>query len=187
MYVAIFPLSLLWRAAKHLVAPAADITMNRWLIGKVFWLLGKSVIPVTRKRDDSWQDFLASINPETSFVVILPEGRMMRRNGQDKHGKDMNIRSGIIEVLDLYEEGQLLILTSGGLHHIHHPGQLWPKMFKTIKARVELFSLNDFKSSYVADDAKSHSRENAINRKRILSAELEKVKARHLQEIKALK
>ena len=152
IFVALYPFSELWRVAKYSVAPAADITMKRKVVGIFFSLLGQNIIPISRKRDSSWEHFLNKID-EKSLVVILPEGRMMRAGGLDKHGRPMDIRPGIADVIFRIPEGNFMILTSGGLHHIQRPGQLIPKLFKPIKVAVEILDIKKLKSTILREMA----------------------------------
>jgi 1-acyl-sn-glycerol-3-phosphate acyltransferase len=156
IFVAIYPFSQLWRAAKQMVAPAADITMNRKFVGMIFSLLGQNIIPISRKRDSSWETFLDLIN-EQSLVVILPEGRMMRKGGLDKNGKKMDIRPGIADVISKIPTGKLMIVTSGGLHHIQRPGQIFPKLFKKVKVVVEIHDISHLKGEILSQIANKNS------------------------------
>lgn len=117
LYAAVLPIGFLWRIARRGMFPAADLTMNRPIAGRIFRILAPQVISLTRKRDTSWQKFLDQINPE-SVMLFLPEGRMKRINGLDKHGKPMTVRGGIVDVLQLLGHGKMLITVSGGLHFL---------------------------------------------------------------------
>lgn len=44
-----------------MVAPGADKTLNRPFVGIFFKLFSPGMISITRKRDDSWDNFLESI------------------------------------------------------------------------------------------------------------------------------
>ncbi len=147
IFTSIFPMNQIFRASKHLLGPGADITLKRPFVGTLYRFLGPNIIPISRKRDETWKNFLNQITHE-SLVVILPEGRMKRKTGLDKDGRPMNIRGGVVEVIQKIEKGQMLILTSGGLHHIQAPGDFFPKIFKTIKARLEVIDIADFLKQY---------------------------------------
>ena len=41
----------------------------------------------------------------------------------------------------------MLIIYSGGMHHIQAPGEKWPKLFQTIHARLESADITDYKQS----------------------------------------
>jgi hypothetical protein len=137
------PYPLLWRFAWHGVLPVAEKTMRR-RIGLFFRFLARNVVLVTRQRDHTWSELLNRID-RRAIVMILPEGRMMRRNGLDAAGREMTIRGGIADVLDVLEDGLMLIVYSGGLHHVQAPGELLPRPFRTIRARVELVDIAEYK------------------------------------------
>ena len=58
---------------------------------------------------------------DDSMVLILPEGRMRRRNGLDSEGRPMTARGGVADILRAIDDGQLLMAYSGGLHHVQIP------------------------------------------------------------------
>ncbi len=130
------PNKFLRRMSQHGVIPVASITTSRPIIGRFFKMLASNVVPISRERDRTWADVLSSIDPD-SMVIILPEGRMKRADGLDKHGRPLNLRGGIVELLDAFGEGKLLLAYSHGLHHIQVPGQPLPKIWKTINLRLE--------------------------------------------------
>ena len=107
-------------------------------------------IPVTRKRDSSWKEFLKAIK-NRSVIVIAPEGRMMRETGLDANGKKMNIRSGVAEIIEELNEGKILIAYSGGLHHVQHPGEKFPRIFKDISINLEAISVKDYKALFTSE------------------------------------
>lgn len=146
LFVRLAPFSFLWRIARHMLVPVADITTSRPIVGRFFHALVPGVVPISRKRDDSWNHFLERINHE-AIVAILPEGRMRRHDGKDKHGKPMSVRAGIADIIEKIESGNILFLYSGGLHHVQVPGQPWPKLFKKIKTHMEMVSIEDYKDA----------------------------------------
>lgn len=158
IFTSLFPIHQLYRASKHLLGPGADITLQRPLVGTIYRFLGPNIVPISRKRDQTWQNFLDKITAD-SLVVILPEGRMKRRTGFDKEGKPMNIRGGVIEVIQKINEGKMLILTSGGLHHIQAPGDYFPKIFKKIKAKLEIVDIKDFLKQHQKESASKSKNE----------------------------
>ncbi len=99
------------------------------------------------------------MNPE-SVIAILPEGRMKRRGGYDKAGNQMSVRGGTSDILEFVEKGKILFVYSGGLHHIQAPGDKFPKLFKTIKANLEMIEVSDYKK-HIAD-MNHHSFKRAI-------------------------
>lgn len=146
LFVRLAPYKLIKNISKHLIVPGADITTKRPIVGKLFRSLLPGIIPISRKRDDSWAYFLEQIAPD-SFVAILPEGRMKRKDGLDKFGKPMTVRGGVADVLEKLKQGDILFVYSGGLHHVQIPGQKLPRIFRTIKANLELIDINEYKKS----------------------------------------
>ena len=148
------PERFIWRLAAHGVVPAADKTTGRPLVGLVFKFVAHRVIPITRERDETWFKVLSSIDPN-SMVVIAPEGRMKRANGLDLHGKPMTVRGGIADILQAVKQGRMLLAYSGGLHHVQVPGHM-PRMFKTVRMRIENLEIAD----YIAEMTKTGGADN---------------------------
>lgn len=146
LFVRLAPYSYLWKIARHLLVPVADITTSRPLVGKFFHALLPGVTPISRKRDKSWNEFLNKINHE-AVVAILPEGRMRRIDGKDKHGKDMSVRAGVADIIEKLDSGNILFVYSGGMHHIQVPGQKLPKLFKRIKTNMEMVTVEEYKDA----------------------------------------
>ena len=147
LYIGILPLPFIWRISRKLVAPGADKTLDRPLVG-IFWkLMGPGIISITRKRDKSWTKFMEAIH-NRAVIVMAAEGRMKRRNGLDLDGKPMTIRSGVADVLEQINEGNMLIAYSGGLHHVQVPGQKLPRIFKTLKLNLEVIDIPKYKSKF---------------------------------------
>ena len=144
LFVRLASYRYLWRLARHVLVPVADITTSRPVVGKFFRALIPGIIPISRKRDDSWDHFLSKVN-EDAIVAILPEGRMRRHDGKDKNGKPMSIRAGVSDIIETLEQGNILFVYSGGLHHIQIPGQRLPKIFKTIKTNMEVIDVSEYK------------------------------------------
>ncbi|HKR66971.1 MAG TPA: hypothetical protein VJZ00_24805 [Thermoanaerobaculia bacterium] len=142
VFLGMVPNSFIWRLAAHGVVPAADKTTDRPLVGLIFRFVAHHVIAITRQRDDTWFQVLSKIDPD-SMVVLAPEGRMKRANGLDLHGKPMTVRGGIADILHAVKEGRMLIAYSGGLHHVQIPGRV-PRIFKTIRLRVENIEIADY-------------------------------------------
>ena len=140
---------LLWRFARHGVLPVAEKTMKR-PVGLFFRFLVRHTVTVTRQRDATWEEVLEKID-DRALVVILPEGRMKRRNGLDSKGRQMTVRAGIAEILEALPDGRILTVYSGGLHHIQAPGELLPRPLKTILCRFEMIDIAEFKTRVVAD------------------------------------
>lgn len=140
------PVALLWQLASTGVAPAAQKTMQRPILGRFIDLLMYRIVPITRQRDHTWQRVLDEISPE-SLVVIAPEGRMKRATGLDLEGQPMTVRGGVAEILEVLPPGRMFILYSGGLHHIQAPGQGLPKPFKTVRARFETLDIESYRAA----------------------------------------
>jgi hypothetical protein len=146
----VLPHKFMWRFLSRMAAPAADETLNRPIVG-TFW---KLMIPhargISRKRDDTWAEFMRDIRPD-SVVVIAPEGRMKRPGGLDKNGKPMTVRGGIADILSALDSGKMLLCYSGGLHHVQAPGQFLPRLFKTIKMNMEVVDIAEYKRQFSSD------------------------------------
>ncbi len=134
---------LLWRFARHGVLPVAEKTMKR-PVGLFFRFLVRHTVTVTRQRDSTWEEVLSKIDSR-ALVIILPEGRMKRRNGLDSKGREMTVRAGIADILEALPDGRILTVYSGGLHHIQAPGELLPRPFKPILCRFEMIDIEKFK------------------------------------------
>lgn len=133
--------ALIWRVARYGVLPVAAKTMRR-TVGLFFRLLANQVVVVTRKKDHTWKQVLDAVEGDsTALMVILPEGRMMRSNGLDSEGRPMTVRGGIADILRSIPSGDMLLVYSGGLHHIQAPGELLPRLFKTVRLRLELVDI----------------------------------------------
>ena len=139
---------LLWRFARHGVLPVAEKTMKR-PIGLFFKFLVRHTVTVTRQRDSTWEDVLSKID-DRALVVILPEGRMKRRNGLDSKGRPMTVRAGIADILEALPDGLILTVYSGGLHHIQAPGERFPRPLKPILCRFEMIDISEFKIGIAA-------------------------------------
>jgi hypothetical protein len=137
------PTSFLWDVAKRGVVPAADKTIDRPLVGLFYRFVARDVVPISRRRDETWTGMLGRVG-ENSMVLMAPEGRMMRPTGLDKHGRPMTVRGGIADILEAMGEGRMLVASSGGLHHVQVPGG-WPKVFKTVKATLELLDIGAYR------------------------------------------
>ena len=145
---------LLWRFARHGVLPIAEKTMKR-RIGVFFGMLVRHVVVVTRQRDQSWDNVLNRVDTR-SIVIILPEGRMKRRNLLDSSGRPLTVRAGIADILEALPGGRMLLLYNGGMHHIQVPGEGWPKVFKPMRVRFELVDIARYKAEVMGQpDAES--------------------------------
>lgn len=138
------PWGFLWAVARDGLLPGADSTLDRPFVGRFYKALAPQVVPLTRVRDRTWRDFLSRLSPR-SLVLMSPEGRMMRRGGLDKRGQPMSVRGGIADVLEGLDGGRLFLFYSGGLHHVHAPGDRFPRLFKTLTARFETLDIAAYK------------------------------------------
>lgn len=143
------PYNLLWKFARHGVLPVAEKTMKR-PIGIFFRLLVRHPIVVTRQRDKTWYKVLSKADSK-AITIILPEGRMKRANGLDSEGREMTVRGGIADIIEALPEGRILVVYSGGLHHVQVPGELLPTPFKTIHCRMEMIDIPTFKDSLLRE------------------------------------
>lgn len=139
------PDRLLWEIAKNGVVPVATKTTERPIVGRFFRLVARNVVPVTRQRDDTWAELLRQIDNPDAIVVILPEGRMKRSSGLDSEGQPMTIRGGIADILQAIPGGRMLIVYSGGLHHVQAPGEKVPRLFKNVRLRLEIIDIAEYR------------------------------------------
>lgn len=147
LYLGFLPNHFLRKLSKRMVAPAADKTLNRPIVGFFFKMFSPGMISITRKRDDSWGNFMESIY-EDSIILIAPEGRMKRKNGLDLEGNKMTVKPGVVDILKELHKGQMVIAYSGGLHHVQVPDQGLPKLFKTLKMNLETFDIAAYNAMF---------------------------------------
>ena len=157
LWIGFVPLRFLWRIARHGVIPAAEKTLRRPMIGLFFKLIARHVVSVTRQRDHTWRAVLDRIG-EDSMVLLAPEGRMKRADGLDAHGQPMTVRGGIADILEAIGHGSMLIAYSGGLHHVQIPGQLVPRLFQTLRMRLEVLDIADYRAALGGDDPEDFKR-----------------------------
>ena len=139
--------SFLWQLVGRVNIPGADITLNRPIVGRFWKMMLPNISSVTRKKDDSWNNYLNSIKPD-SMILIAPEGRMKRPGGLDKFGKPMNVKGGVADILENLNDGAMILCISGGLHHIQTPGQVFPRLFKTIHMNLAYFDIKEYKEQF---------------------------------------
>jgi hypothetical protein len=149
LFAGAVPISFLWRLARHGVVPIAQKTAVRPLVGQFYKLIARRVISITRERDESWETVLDHIDPD-AMIGLLPEGRMKRATGLDAAGKPMTVRGGIADILESIGAGRMLIAYSGGLHHVQAPGERLPRLWKTIRMRLELVDIAAYRAALVA-------------------------------------
>ena len=147
LYLGFLPVSFLRMLSKRMVAPGAIKTLDRPIVGAFFKLFSPGMTPITRKRDDSWQEFLESMHDD-SIILIAPEGRMKRKNGLDLEGKKMTVRGGVVDILTSLNKGQMIFAYSGGLHHVQIPGEGFPRLFQTLKLDIEVCDISGYKDAF---------------------------------------
>ena len=149
LFAGLCPNSFLWRMARHGVVPIARKTADRAVVGRFYGLVAQRVISITRERDESWREVLRTIDPD-AMVMILPEGRMKRATGLDSEGKPMTVRGGIADIIETIGDGRMLLAYSGGLHHVHTPGDRFPRLFKTIRINLEVVDIGAYRDERMA-------------------------------------
>lgn len=150
LFCPVMPIGFTWHFINRMTAPAADSTLKRPIVGTFWKLMIPRVKGISRKRDDTWAEFMSEIAPD-SIIVIAPEGRMKRPNGLDKDGKPMTVRGGIADILERTNEGTMVLFYSGGLHHVQAPGETLPRPFQTIRMNLEWFDVQEYKRRFSAD------------------------------------
>ncbi len=146
LHILATPSSFVWRVAAHGVVPAAEKTLRRPIIGFFFRSIAAHVVSITRERDHTWREVLSRIDPD-SMVLILPEGRMMRRNGLDSKGQPMTVRGGIADIIEAIPEGRMLLAYSGGLHQVQAPGERLPRLFRRIHLNLEVVEIESYREA----------------------------------------
>lgn len=153
LFIGAIPWYFLRTFVKKMVAPGADKTLNRPLVGKFWKIVFPQMLTISRKRDKTWDAFIEAIK-DNSITVIAAEGRMKRPNGLDADGKKMTVRGGNVDIIELLDEGNMIMVYSGGLHHVQAPGQMIPRIFKTIKVNVEVVNIRDYKNKFADSENK---------------------------------
>jgi hypothetical protein len=143
IYCIILPFSYLWQLSKRSVFPIAEKTLKKPFYGFMLSHIAPKTISLTRKRDESWLNFLNQIKKD-DICVFLPEGQMKRKTGFDKYGKKMVVKKGVYDILLKYRNKSMAIVYSGGLHHILAPEDHYPRIFKKIFVKVECLKVNDY-------------------------------------------
>lgn len=138
------PQSFVWDLSGRGLLPGADTTMDRPIVGLFFKWMVPHWVSITRRRDSTWERFMSLIGGDT-MVLLFPEGRMRRKGGLDKHGRPMTVRAGIADILSRVDDGDMLIVYSEGLHHIHAPGDSFPRLFEQVRCRFEQIPVKRYK------------------------------------------
>lgn len=147
LYAPVLPIKFTWHFISRMVAPAAEKTLQRPIVGTFWKLMVPKALTITRKRDDTWTQFMNQISDD-SIIVIAPEGRMKRPNGLDLHGNPMTIRGGIADILEQTQTGYMILFYSGGLHHVQAPGETFPRPFKKLKMNLEWIDISEYKKQF---------------------------------------
>ncbi|HMB52910.1 MAG TPA: 1-acyl-sn-glycerol-3-phosphate acyltransferase [Thermoanaerobaculia bacterium] len=156
------PNSFMRDVAEHGVVPVAAKTIQRPLVGKFFSVIAAHVVPISRQRDHTWATVLAKVDDDRSMVIILPEGRMMRKDGLDSEGKPMTLRGGVADLLREIPTGRMLLAYSGGLHHVQAPGDKLPRLFKTVRMNFEAFEIADYREKFLAEHGEKGFRDAVV-------------------------
>jgi 1-acyl-sn-glycerol-3-phosphate acyltransferase len=149
LFVGWFPNHFLKKIAWHGLMPVADKALRRPVMGHFFKLVAHNVVSITRLNDYTWQTVIDQTTPDT-MVVIMPEGRMMRKNGLDKYGWPMTVRGGVADLLMVIPHGRMLLTYSGGMHHVQAPGEPLPRVFKTLRMRLETVDIEAYRNAMLA-------------------------------------
>jgi hypothetical protein len=156
------PARFLRRIARHGVVPVAAKTLERRFVGMFYGLVAAHVVPISRQRDETWQSLLAKVDDEKAMVIILPEGKMMRRNGFDGEGRPMCVRGGVSDLLLAIPEGRMLFAYSGGLHHVQAPGEALPRLFRRVRMDFEVVDLASYRDRFLAEAGRKGFRDAVV-------------------------
>lgn len=175
VYATVMPTPFLWQMSQRLVFPVADSSLQK-PEGKMLRLFAPRVASLSRKRDDTWQDFVGQLESD-SILIFMPEGRMKRLNGLDKNGEPMTVKSGICDLLPKFTGENMIIAYSGGLHQVMAPGQVFPRPFRKLAVNLESVNVDDYLAGFAhIEDEKQ--RRDAICR------DLEQRRDQHCPQIK---
>lgn len=157
IYSTVMPTKFLWQMAQRLVFPVADSSLQKPQ-GKMLKIFAPRIASLSRKRDDTWQDFLAQLDAD-SILIFMPEGRMKRPNGLDKAGQPMTVKSGICDLLPHFAGENMIIAYSGGLHHVMAPGQAFPRPFRKLAVNLESVNVDAYLASFAGIEDEKQRRE----------------------------
>ena len=143
VYAGAIPFRFLVRMSQKLIFPVAMETLAHGFYGPILKTLAPYVVPLSRKRDRTWHDFLAQLYPD-AILIAMPEGQMKRPNGLDKHGRPMTIKGGALEILQKFSGEKALLVYSGGLHHVLPPNRYLPRIFKRIAVALEAVDIDSY-------------------------------------------
>jgi len=147
IFFAAVPWSTAAEIARRGILPGADVTLSRPIVGRIIRFFAGNVVPISRKRDETWDAFLNALD-EKSLVLIAPEGRMKRLNGLDKNGEPMTVRGGIVDLMQAMGKGKMVLAYSHGLHHVQAPGERLPRLFQRATIAFEALEIEDYLRSF---------------------------------------
>lgn len=148
LFVGGVPRRFVRRIASSGLVPIATKTMERPFVGSLFRTLVPEVVAVTRERDETWDAFLERAADPATLVFLLPEGRMKRRSGLDASGRPLTVLGGVADVLELADpDDRMIIAYSGGLHHVHAPGDVCPRIFRELSMGLEAVDVEPYRRS----------------------------------------
>jgi len=162
LFAGFLPNRFLKNIAQNGLIPVADKTFGRPLVGRFYRIVAQNVVPITRERDNTWEGFLQKIHSR-SLIIMAPEGRMKRANGLDAEGKPMSVRGGIADIIQAIPGGRMLIAYSGGLHHVQVPNQLIPKLFKTLRMKIESVDIAQYRDKILRLCGRSQFKQGIIS------------------------
>lgn len=102
--------------------------------------LENNIVPLSRQRDDSWNNYLSNANAKSIFVMY-PEGTRMSPEGLDKNGKKVRVKGGVADILELLPDGDIVILYLDGFYEILGAGMKFPKLFKKVRVTAEVVDI----------------------------------------------
>ena len=147
IFCVLLPYRYLKQIAHRLVLPVADTTLKRPFYKTLYSFLSARVIPLSRKRDYTWDYFIKSLEKD-DMCIFMPEGRMKRTTGLDKEGKPMTVRGGVYDLLLAYRGREMAVVYSKGLHHVLPPGKSIPKIGQRIEASIEIVSVDQYLNQF---------------------------------------
>ena len=150
VYGVTLPFEFLNSLSKRLVIPVANKTLKKPISGFILKNIAPYTIGLSRKRDESWELFLSQIKDD-NICIFMPEGQMKRKNGLDKNGQKMKVKTGVYDLIQKYKGKNMAIVYSHGLHHVLAPGDKIPKIFKSIEADIEVVNINEYLKSLNLD------------------------------------
>ncbi len=146
IYTTVMPVPYLWEMSKRLLFPVADISLEKPQ-GKLLKIFAPRIANLSRKRDETWQCFLDQLESD-SILIFMPEGRMKRKDGLDKHGQPMTVKSGICDLLPRFSGERMIIAYSGGLHHVLAPGDKFPRLFRKLAVNLESVDVDQYLAQF---------------------------------------